>query len=69
MSSEVSTSTAILKDSRALSENPLDLYEYLWSKSNEIHPIFSFFLPETIIFRHQTPLKWIFTSKKEKGKV
>ncbi|KAK1948069.1 hypothetical protein P3T76_000359 [Phytophthora citrophthora] len=58
----------------ALGQQPLQVYEYLWSKaSNDTEGsskrTFSFVLADTIVFKRQKPAKWLFTSKQERGKI
>ncbi|KAG7387219.1 hypothetical protein PHYPSEUDO_014611 [Phytophthora pseudosyringae] len=59
----------------ALGQQPLQLYTYLWSKasadSDSIgqRQAFSFVLADTVVFKRQKPVKWLFTSKQERGKI
>ncbi|GLD94920.1 hypothetical protein PINS_up003545 [Pythium insidiosum] len=56
----------------ALAREPLHLYGYLWAKPDLIDDScgsFSFVLPDTVLFKHQKPVRWFFTSKQERGKV
>ncbi|TMW68797.1 hypothetical protein Poli38472_006265 [Pythium oligandrum] len=56
-----------------LGRQPLHLYGYLWTKADEEEDAhagtFSFVVPDTVVFKHQKPVKWFFTSKQEKGKI
>jgi hypothetical protein len=58
----------------ALGQQPLQLYGYLWSKASADRDgsgkqAFSFALADTIVFKRQKLVKWLFTSKQERGKV
>ncbi|ETP18801.1 hypothetical protein F441_07038 [Phytophthora nicotianae CJ01A1] len=58
----------------ALGQQPLRLYEYLWSNASDNiddsgKHIFSFVLTDTVVFKRQKPVKWLFTSKQERGKI
>ncbi|OWZ21067.1 hypothetical protein PHMEG_0004428 [Phytophthora megakarya] len=58
----------------ALGQQPLQLYEYLWSKASadredDGKQAFSFVLADTVVFKRQKPVKWFFTSKQERGKI
>ncbi|KAJ0393064.1 hypothetical protein P43SY_005878 [Pythium insidiosum] len=55
----------------SLAREPLHLYGYLWSKpdvADDTCGTFSFVLPDTVLFKHQKPVRWFFTSKQERGK-
>lgn len=64
-----------------LAEQPLHLYGYLWVKPDasttggrenmetDSCGKFSAVLTDTVVFKHQKPVKWLFTSKQEKGRV
>lgn len=58
-----------------LGQQPLELYSYLWRKlddgltANSTVDRFSFVLADTVIFKHQKPVMWLFTSHQEKGMV
>ncbi|KAF4135706.1 hypothetical protein GN958_ATG15103 [Phytophthora infestans] len=58
----------------ALGQQPLRLYEYLWSNANPDDEdsgkqAFSLMLTDTVVFKRQKPVKWFFTSKQERGKI
>ncbi|KAL3673351.1 hypothetical protein V7S43_001067 [Phytophthora oleae] len=58
----------------ALGQQPLQVYEYLWSKASTDtegsgKQTFSFVLTDTVVFKRQKPAKWFFTSKQERGKI
>ncbi|KAF1795335.1 hypothetical protein GQ600_14232 [Phytophthora cactorum] len=58
----------------ALGQQPLRLYEFLWSKASAEDDdsgkqAFSFVLTDTVVFKRQKPVKWLFTSKQEQGKI
>ncbi|RLN96867.1 hypothetical protein BBJ28_00011055 [Nothophytophthora sp. Chile5] len=63
----------------ALGQQPLQLLSYLWSKaqptaadsdgSSDGKGVFTFVLADTVVFKRQKPVKWLFTSKQEPGKV
>eukprot|EP00644_Phytophthora_capsici_P000242 jgi/Phyca11/99922/e_gw1.4.880.1 len=58
----------------ALAQQPLQVYEYLWSKAStdtegSSKQSFSFVLTDTVVFKQQKPAKWFFTSKQERGKI
>lgn len=66
-----------------LGQQPLELYGYLWQKvdclavgsisADEAIPgsgdKFSFALTDTVVFKYQKPVMWVFTSLQEKGVV
>lgn len=62
-----------------LGQQPLELYGYLWKKlvavgescnsSSSTGDKFSFVLTDTVVFKYQKPVMWLFTSLQEKGVV
>jgi hypothetical protein len=65
-------SSLTVEAEHALCNQPLCLYGYLWMKPDFVDDEcgkFSFFVTDTILLRQQTPLRWFFTSKQEKGKI
>ncbi|RLN89966.1 hypothetical protein BBJ28_00006308 [Nothophytophthora sp. Chile5] len=62
-----------------LGQQPLQLLSYLWLKaqptaadsgsSSDGKGVFTFVLADTVVFKQQKPVKWLFTSKQEPGKV
>lgn len=55
-----------------LSRQPLHVYTYLWTKPellNDHCGRFRFVLTDTVLFKHQKPKRWLFTSHQDKGKV
>ncbi|KAL4095795.1 hypothetical protein PRIC1_009166 [Phytophthora ramorum] len=58
----------------ALGQQPLQLYTYLWSRASNARDggskqTFSFVLTDTVVLQRQKPVKWLFTSKQERGKI
>jgi hypothetical protein len=67
-----------------LGQQPLELYSYLWKKLALVGDIcdgnsssghscssdkFSFVLTDTVVFKSQKPVMWLFTSLQDKGVV